>query len=93
MIRTDALIVHHTSAADAAKPRGSTAMQGNADTVLVLRQPDVVERVMADEKNRYGHTALGGGLCFPMRLEHFWVLRKKVCVFLKKGVAEVVESP
>lgn len=32
------LIVHHTSAADAAKPRGSSALVGNADTLMVLRR-------------------------------------------------------
>lgn len=30
------MIVHHTSAADPAKPRGSTVMRGNVDTLLVL---------------------------------------------------------
>ena len=30
------MIVHHTSAADPAKPRGSTALRGNVDTLLVL---------------------------------------------------------
>lgn len=32
------MIIHHTSAADVAKPRGSTAMHGNVDTLLVLRR-------------------------------------------------------
>ncbi len=31
------LIVHHTTVADPTKPRGSSAMVGNADTVTVLR--------------------------------------------------------
>lgn len=36
--RAHVMIVHHTSAADAGRPRGSTAMHGNADTLLVLRR-------------------------------------------------------
>lgn len=32
------LIVHHTSAGDKSRPRGSTALDGNVDTLLMLRQ-------------------------------------------------------
>lgn len=32
------MIIHHTSVADAGRPRGSTAMHGNVDTLLVLRK-------------------------------------------------------
>lgn len=38
--RAHVMIVHHTSAADAGRPRGSTAMHGNADTLLVLRRAE-----------------------------------------------------
>lgn len=48
------LVVHHTSAADAGRPRGSTAMHGNVDTLLVLRRIDGQESlvVLAQEKQR-----------------------------------------
>lgn len=38
--RAHVMIIHHTSAADAGRPRGSTAMHGNADTLLVLRRAE-----------------------------------------------------
>lgn len=38
--RAHVMIVHHTSAADEGRPRGSTAMHGNADTLLVLRKAE-----------------------------------------------------
>lgn len=34
------LIVHHTSAGDKSRPRGSTALEGNVDTLLMLRQAE-----------------------------------------------------
>lgn len=34
--RAHVMIIHHTSAGDPMKPRGSTAMRGNIDTLLVL---------------------------------------------------------
>lgn len=36
--RAHVMIVHHTSVADSGRPRGSTAMHGNIDTLLVLRK-------------------------------------------------------
>lgn len=66
--RAHVLIVHHTSAADAAKPRGSTAMQGNADTVLVLRQTDDASAkivVLTQEKQRSQQK--GKPLAFELR--------------------------
>lgn len=38
--RAHVMIVHHTSAGDAGRPRGSTAMHGNVDTLLVLRRAE-----------------------------------------------------
>ena len=38
--RAHVMIIHHTSAADAGRPRGSTVMHGNVDTLLVLRKAD-----------------------------------------------------
>lgn len=36
--RAHVMIIHHTSLADNGRPRGSTAMHGNIDTMLVLRK-------------------------------------------------------
>ncbi|WP_167622511.1 AAA family ATPase [Paracoccus sp. AK26] len=50
------MIIHHTGASDAGRPRGSTAMQGNADTILVLRKADGQEGgqlvLLTQEKQR-----------------------------------------
>jgi hypothetical protein len=40
MTRAHVMIVHHTSLADNGRPRGSSAMHGNIDTMLVLRKVD-----------------------------------------------------
>ncbi|WP_103336515.1 AAA family ATPase [Pseudotabrizicola formosa] len=40
MTRAHVLLVHHTSLADNGRPRGSSAMHGNIDTMLVLRKVD-----------------------------------------------------
>ena len=38
--RAHVMLVHHTSLADNGRPRGSSAMLGNVDTLLVLRKVD-----------------------------------------------------
>lgn len=40
MTRAHVMLVHHTSLADNGRPRGSSAMHGNIDTMLVLRKVD-----------------------------------------------------
>lgn len=46
--RAHVMIIHHTSAADPLKPRGSTALPSNVDTVLVLGPvKDCGERTLA----------------------------------------------
>ncbi len=40
MTRAHVMIVHHTGLADNGRPRGSSAMHGNIDTLLVLRKVD-----------------------------------------------------
>lgn len=50
------MIVHHTSAGDAGRPRGSTAMHGNVDTLLILRRAEDEQGeslvVLTQEKQR-----------------------------------------
>lgn len=54
--RAHVMIVHHTSVADNGRPRGSTAMHGNIDTMLVLRkvegQGDETLVLLTQEKQR-----------------------------------------
>jgi len=54
--RAHVMIVHHTSIADNGRPRGSTAMHGNIDTLLVLRkvegQGDETLVLLTQEKQR-----------------------------------------
>lgn len=54
--RAHVLIVHHTSVADSGRPRGSTAMHGNIDTLLVLRKVEGQEGetlvLLTQEKQR-----------------------------------------
>lgn len=56
MTRAHIMIVHHTSVADNGRPRGSTAMHGNIDTMLVLRkvegQGDETLVLLTQEKQR-----------------------------------------
>lgn len=56
MTRAHVMIVHHTSVADNGRPRGSTAMHGNIDTMLVLRkvegQGDETLVLLTQEKQR-----------------------------------------
>lgn len=54
--RAHVMIIHHTSIADNGRPRGSTAMHGNIDTMLVLRrvegQGDETLVLLTQEKQR-----------------------------------------
>ena len=54
--RAHVMIIHHTSLADNGRPRGSTAMHGNIDTMLVLRkvegQGDETLVLLTQEKQR-----------------------------------------
>jgi hypothetical protein len=56
MTRAHVMIVHHTSLADNGRPRGSSAMLGNVDTMLVLRkvegQGDSSFVLLTQEKQR-----------------------------------------
>lgn len=62
------LIVHHTTAADPAKPRGSSAMVGNADTVTVLRAVESENgqslTLLTQEKQR--SQIKGAPICFEI---------------------------
>jgi len=46
------MFVHHTSAADPKKARGSTALVGNPDTILVLKPVDKTRVLMESAKQR-----------------------------------------
>jgi hypothetical protein len=62
------LIVHHTTVADPTKPRGSSAMVGNADTVTVLRAVESDDgrmlTLLTQEKQR--SQKKGAPICFEI---------------------------
>lgn len=62
------LIVHHTTAADPTKPRGSSAMVGNVDTVSVLRAVESDDgrslTLLTQEKQR--SQKKGSPICFEI---------------------------
>jgi len=62
------LIVHHTTVAAPTKPRGSSAMVGNADTVTVLRAVESEDRksltLLTQEKQR--SQKKGAPICFKI---------------------------